>query len=279
MTLNDLKNELSVLGFEREISIDKSLVFSARRALSTIYTERGVYNTLSIEHAPIMPTLICKSFVYTPNQTKAFKIKGKAVTFYVSGTGAFSITENDVKKDYTFSSHLHLWRLFIKDEATLAFYGEYSFKVIGLAVFDNVYSDSEDDLFAYGEAYEYDLSRLCDDFHSFASLPTNEYGREISGASMRSPILTIPWNYQGRINITYKSAAPHISEDTPNETIPIPKEIEHLVPLLTAAYYWVDDAPDKAEYYLSLYKDSLKAVKQFDTRVLGNGYRNVTRWV
>ena len=278
MTLNDFKNELSALGFEREIAIDKSLVLSVRRAISTIYTERGVYNSFAIEHYPVMPTLVCKSFTHIPKKTESFSLKGRAISFSVSGTGFFTIEEKGVLTEYEFSSPFYLWRIFISGEATVTFFGEYSFEVISLSVFENIRSENKEELFSYGEPFEYDMSALRGDFHSFASLPTDNQGREIAGAVMRSGKLIIPWGYRGRINIVYKSSAPLVSEDTPNAEIPIPKEVEHLVPLLASAYYWADDAPDKAEYYLSLYKDSMRAVKQFDTRLIGGGYQNVTRW-
>lgn len=278
MTLNDLKYELSALGFEREIAIDKALVISVRRAISTIYTERGVYDSFAIEHRPAIPTLISSSFTHLPTKTEIFNLKGRAVSFSVSGSGFFSIEENGVRTEHEFSSALYLWRFFISGEATITFFGDYSYEVINLSVFENIRSDSKEELFAYGEPFEYDMYSLRGDFHSFVSLPTDEYGREISGAVLRSGTMIIPWGYRGRINVVYKAAAPEISEDAPTKEIPIPKEIEHLVPLLSAAYYWIDDAPEKAEYYLGLYKDSLRAVKEFDSRIVGGGYRNVTRW-
>ncbi len=278
MTLNDLKNELSALGFERDISIDKALTFSVRRALSTIYTERSVYNSISIEHRPIMPTLVCKSFTHIPGETESFKLKGSAFSFSVSGSGFFTVEENGVRTEYEFSSALYLWRFFMSGEAILSFYGDFSFEVINLSVFEYLRSKNENDLFAYGEPFEYDMKKLADDFHSFVSMPTDECGREISGIVMRSATLIIPWGYRGKVNVIYKVTPPHVSENTPNEEIPISREIEHLVPLLSAAYYWADDAPDKAEYYLALYKDAMKMVKTFNTRAMWSGYNNITRW-
>lgn len=279
MTLNDLKNELSALGFERDIAIDRALVFSVRRALSSIYTERSVYNSISIEHCPVMPTLVCKSFTHIPQKTESFNLKGSAFSFLVSGSGFFAVEENGVRTEYEFSSALYLWRIFISGEATLSFFGDFSFEVINLSVFEYIRSKNENELFAYGEPFEYDMTKLTDDFHSFVSIPTDEHGREISGALMRSGTLIIPWGYRGRINAVYKIAPPQVSENSPDEEIPVPKEIEHLVPLLSAAYYWADDAPDKAEYYLALYKDAMKMTKEFNTRALENKYNNVTGWV
>lgn len=278
MTLNDLKDEISALGFEKEISLDKNLIFALRRALSTVYTERGILNSFFIEHHPSLPTLIFKSLTHSASSSESFVLSGKAYSFSVSGTGSFSIDENGVRKEYSFSSPLYLWRGFIGGEATLTFFGEFSFEVFNLSVFSTVKSDNEEDLFAYGEPFEYNLCELKNDFYCIAALPTDENGREIEGMLVRGCRLIIPWGYSGKINVTYKIRPPEIRADEPDTPIDLSRETEHLVALLCAAYYWVEDAPEKAEFYLAMYKDTLKSVKEFDTRALGGGYRNVTGW-
>jgi len=278
MTLNDLRDEISALGFEREIDIDKNLIFAVRRALATVYTERSVHNAFFVEHHPIMPTLVCKFFTHSPENTESFTLKGKAYSFAVSGTGFFSVEEDGARTEHSFSSPLYIWKGFIKNEATVRFFGEYAFDVFNVALFDALKSDSEDDLFYYGSPFEYNLSELRRDFHSFTSLPTDEHGQKIKGALLQGDKLIIPWGYRGKINLTYKVKAPEVSMNFAESEIGIAREVEHLIPLLSAAYYWADDAPDKAEYYLALYKDAMRSAKQFDTRNLGGGYDDVTGW-
>ena len=278
MTLNDLKEEISALGFEKETELDKSLLFAIKRALNTVYSERAVYNRIKLEHYPIMPTLVCKNLTHKVGDTESFVIKGRAYSFTVSGSGSYSIEENGQIKEERFSSLRYLCRGFINGEATLRFYGNFSFEVFSIAVFDTLRSESEEDIFPYGEAFEYEILKIKKDFHSFTSLPTNEFEKEITGALLSGSKMLIPWGYRGQINLTYKAAAPEVSIDKADEEIPVPKETEHLIALLSAAYYWVDDSPDKAEYYLSLYKDALRFLKQCNTRAVGGGYRNVTGW-
>lgn len=278
MTLNDLREEVSVLGFEREIDTDAALVTSIRRALSTIYTERAVYNSISIEHYPIMPTIICKSLVHNPKENETFAINGPAYSFTVSGKGGYRISDNGVETEHYFDTASALQRGFCSVRTTVAFFGSLSFKVFNLAVFEEKEFDDENKLFAYGEPFEYKLSNLKNDFHSFTALPTDERGNEIKGAELSGDGLFIPWEYRGRVNLTYKSAPPKVSADDADSELSIPVEIEHLVPLLAASYYWLDDSPDKAEYYYTVYRDSMASVKRQDTRRLGGGYKNVTGW-
>ncbi len=278
MTLNDLREELSVLGFEREIDTDLSLVTAIRRALSTIYTERAVYNSISIEHQPIMPTLVCKNFVHNPNESEVFSINGAAYSFTISGKGGYKIQQGAVLTEHFFDSLSALQRGFISSKATITFFGALSFKVFNLAIFSENEFDDENKLFAYGEPFEYKLSKLKNDFHSFTSLPTDKNGNEINGVLLSGDSLFIPWEYRGKINLTYKVTPPRLSIDDPDSELFVPKEIEHLIPLLAASYYWLDDSPDKAEYYYKIYRESMTAIKRHDTRRLGGGYKNVTGW-
>ena len=278
MTLNDLKDEISALGFEREIETDKNLLFSIKRALAAVYSERGILNSFFIEHYPNIPNLVFERLTHCAESSETVAIHGKAYSFTVSGTGYFAIEENGVRREHSFSSPLYLWRGFINGDATITFFGEFSFEVFNLAVFESTRSDSAEDLFAYGEAFEYDLSKLKSDFYCIAALPTDEKDREITGVLVRGNRLLIPWGYEGRIKITYKLSAPEIKSDEPNAKIDVSAERERLIALLASAYYWADDAPEKADFYLAMYKDTLKSLKEHDTRALGGGYKNVTGW-
>ena len=278
MTLNDLKEELSAMGFENSIEADKNLILAVRRALATVYTERGVYKSFKMSHYPALPSLICKRLTHTPGETETFTLMGEAFSFSVFGSGAFSIISDGVKTVHEFDTLRYVWRGFISPSAVLEFFGDTPFSVMNLAVFEKKPAASEEKICVYGEPLEYSLSELVPDFHSFASLPTDISGKEIKGAILSSEKLLLPFSYQGEVNLSYKAAPPKISLDRMDEELMLPKETEHLTALLSAAYYWLDDDADKANFYLALYKDALKGVKQYDTRQLGGGYKNVTGW-
>lgn len=278
MTLNDLKDEICALGFEKEISLDKNLLFAIKRALSTVYTERSIISSFIIEHHPPTPSLIFKRLTHTPKAVESFVIHGKGYSFTACGRGGYAIEENGVRTEYSFASARHLWRGFIDGEATVSFFGDYEFDILDLAVFESRRSDDEKELFAYGEPFKYDLCEMIKDFYSIAALPTDENEREIEGALVHASSLMIPWDYSGRIKIIYKVRAPEIKVDEPDEDIALTRESEHLTALLAAAYYWADDAPEKSDFYLAMYKDALRSAKESDTLSLGGGYRNVTGW-
>jgi hypothetical protein len=280
MTLNDLKNDISSLGFEREIALDNNFVNAVRRALATIYTERGVYKKITILHFPKRPHLILKSFTHKMNETVSFRISGHAYSFTVCGKGSYKVEENGVSTVHDFNTPHGFCCGFISSEATITFMGKYAYFVLNFAAFDEITSDNKESLFAYGEPFVYKMSEKCDDFHSFSSMATDEYGCEIRGASLYGETVEVPWNYDGAINLTYKAAAPKISIDSAQEDFFVPKESEHLISLLAASYYWLDDDTEKAEYYLLLYREALESARKYDTRrINGAGFQNVTGWI
>ena len=60
--------------------------------------------------------------------------------------------------------------------------------------------------------------------------------------------------------------------------VDIPREIEHLVPLLTAAYVWLDDDEEKASYYMAIYRENLASLKLYSTSCKNNSYVDLTGW-
>ncbi len=278
MTLNDLKEEICSLGFESEIEIGKGLLFAVRRALATIYNERGVYKSLCVYQNPERPNLLFKRLRHTAGSVETYELSGSAFSFTVSGIGGFSIEENGTKTIHNFDTQFHVWKGFINTGANISFFGELCFDVFDLTTFKERRYRSEEDIPVYGEPIEYRISDTVTDFLSFCELPRDESGGFIDGAALSADRMIIPYSYEGKIRLTYKSAPPAVNLDEPDRELSISKEIEHLVPLLSGAYYWLDDDEEKAQYYLSLYSSALSAVKKQSTRRLGGGYENVTGW-
>ena len=58
----------------------------------------------------------------------------------------------------------------------------------------------------------------------------------------------------------------------------IPSELEHLVALVTASYVWLDDDPEKAQYYMSLYREGMSALKIYTRRAVDTAFTDATGW-
>ena len=89
--------------------------------------------------------------------------------------------------------------------------------------------------------------------------------------------MRIPESYFGKINLIYKRA-PEKLVGNPDDDVPVPDGCEHLLPLLAASYVWLDDDPEKSQYYMSLYREAMSAVKYYDRAHIDNSYHVINGW-
>ncbi|MCQ2386129.1 MAG: hypothetical protein MJ078_05605, partial [Clostridia bacterium] len=59
---------------------------------------------------------------------------------------------------------------------------------------------------------------------------------------------------EGRFTVRFFRFPAKVSVDNPQAEIDCPKDVQHLLPLLVASYFWLDDREDLAAHYLSLYR-------------------------
>ena len=278
MTLKDIQKQVAALGFEREIDTDDSFISAVNRAFSIIYTERAIHKSMRFYRNPILPnshipilTHECKECISLPTSAKAY-------SFYVSGNAKIRISQKSGEIIRQFNSQNAKVRGFIEEGATIEFFGDFRYTVYDLATFDTLESDREEDIPFYESVAVYDLSKTASDFRSAIELPEDANGKKIENSSVCNTTLVLPYRYSGQVNLKYRASAPVVSPDEADNEIDIPKEIEHLVPLLAAAYVWLDDDSDKAQYYMSLYREQMAAVKLYSTQCLSPEYQDVLRW-
>lgn len=123
-----------------------------------------------------------------------------------------------------------------------------------------------------------ELSRIIEDFLAPVGIPETISGTALTSALISGGRLTLPATTDADIVITYRRKPHEISPFTPNEEIDIPRHLEHLLPLLTASYLWLDDSPDKAQYYMELYRIEASKVKSSCKSFVGGAYLDVTGW-
>ena len=278
MTYNDLCNDVISLGFESELESHERMLSATRRALAIIYTERPIYKKLTVmkpKNSLILKTSISS---HTGGEDLTVKFEGaKAYTFKTDGVGKCVIRDANSDSVIDFSGCGELHRGFLHGSGSLTFTGEFSYTVYELAVFGEIYSGSVEDIPSGAEFTEYDMRKYRDDFLTFASLPTDERSAVIKGAAVSGYVMTIPDDYTGRINLTYKSAPPRIYGNADTE-IELSPGCEHLAALLVAAYIWLDDDAERAQYYMNLYREGMNSLKRRGKDEIDNGYHSVNGW-
>jgi len=177
-------------------------------------------------------------------------------------TCTFEISDESGTRNVNFSGNDGLHRGFIHGSGELLFKGDYSYTVSNLALYDELFGPSVEDIPIAASHIEYNVKGYVNDFLSFVLPPKDSSGRDIKGASVRGSTVSIPCEYEGDVTILYKKAASEPS-GAPDEEITVPDGCEHLLPLIVAAYVWLDDDAERSQYYMSLYREGMSAVKYY----------------
>ena len=277
MTLNDIKKEVAHLGFESESAIDGSIESAVRRALSTVYTEHGPVGMGRIYQSSPIPKIHVPVIVHNSHDDEVISIDSGSYAFVISGDGYFEVTDEDGARTEEFHTREGYVYGNVKGCGTIRFCGEFRYTVYDLCIYEQVLAAGEAPP-RYASVREYDLKEYLPDFLCALSLALNSRGEIIAGSSVRSGVLRVPYEYAGEIILEYRKKAPAVSINAPDDELDIPSELEHLVALLTASYVWLDDDPEKAQYYMSLYRDGMSGVKLYTRKNVDTKFNDVTRW-
>lgn len=306
MKVKDLYSEVARLGFET--LLDDSVLFyqCVNRALSQIATVRPTKQSVTLTHTPFknlagtVPNIPYKheygvDLIFTANKGRAYTFEcdgnGEAYIEVQEGSGwntldainlthgAFARYSGFIKKSSVEANTYNTNPVRIRFASPL-----YSFTVRNLAIYDELVSEREEDIPAFSSVIKYDFSKLYSDFNGFDTPPVHPSigdGYINSGYRIESDCLLLPSDTNGTVIVNYKHKPVTVEETTsPNidETeIDLSVELTPLLPLLVASYVWIEDEPDKAMHYLTLYRERMSEIISLDrdytpTEIIKNGW-------
>ena len=274
MTLNELKTEVSALGFEPGTDTNPILITAANRALSMICAEIPTVKTLHAPAVPCSPSYYLAALHHARGEHIELMLSGRAYTFWASGKGSFAEISDSGSRSREFDSKLSNFRGFINGKTTLVFDGEGDYDVLGLSVFDRVRSDELEDIPTAPEN-RIKPDELVDDFFAFAEPPRDASGEFIAGSRLEGRCVILPLDYSGVVTLNYESRPKMITESSTE--IDISPSAEHLLPILTAYFVWLDDEAELAESYLRLYRSLLDTAKR-KSKTDSAEYNDILRW-
>ena len=277
MTYNDLCAEVAALGFEDAIEKRESLLFSARRALGLLFTERPLYKSVAFYHNPLSPCQTYNDFSHDGGKPVRISFNAKSFSFKTAGVGSYLIVDEAGTRSFDFACDETDHRGFLHGEGYIEFSGGYFYSVYNIAFFNKILGPLTALIPTLSSVQEYEARDIVGDFMAFSSLPMGNEGSPIKGAKVCGSKITLPSEYIGRVILNYKAAPQKLSGEA-DELIILPSGTEHLIALLVAAYVWLDEDAEKAQYYMSLYKDALAAVRFYDRSVINNDYHESLGW-
>ncbi len=269
MTLNELKTEVSALGFEPEADTDPILITAANRALFMIYSDLPVISSAKIPVTPRKASRYIAKIEHRGGESR-LTLGGVAYSFSVTGRGSYTVRDGcgEIKRD--FNTPLSSFEGRISGAGEIVFLGDESFTVFDFKEYDVLGSSPASD-----GGYRVAADDFACDVLSLFEKPRDSEGKVIDGARIDGREITFPRGFSGLATLRYRRYPRKIRNDS--SLIDIEEGIAYLLPLLTAYFVWLDDDATRADGYLSLYKRAVG--KLAGNRCYADSlYRDVTGW-
>ena len=288
MTVSQLYSSVAQLGFEYSLEDEDRFLFAANRALLQVNAIRPVTRAYIINHKPLENKVKDATFEPREKTDELFFYAENVKSYYfeADGKGTLSIEKYEASEEkWTRVSVVEFagvkgftaYRGFIKQDGEfvnasirLHFIGEYVYSIKCVAMYEHLYSENAEDIPSWDRFIKYDISALVTDFLSLSSQPIIEaenikYINQPYGVE-DGRIILLPHDIDGLYKIIYnKLPRKIISENgaaNDESDIDLDEDLCALLPMLIASYIWVDDEPEKAQYYLALYRERVADIER-----------------
>lgn len=304
MTVSELYNSVAQLGFEDSLEDDSRFIFAANRALLQVNALRPATSAYVINHKPMLNKVLVDTFTPIEKATELFFYANDVKAFYFeadgNGTVYFERYNESTAKWVGFyhvefegnggfvpqRGHIKDKGEFVTGAVRMHFVGEYLYSVKCVAMYEHLYSANENDVPAYEAFIRYDISDLATDFLSLASPPIIE-GEGITHLNQgydveNGRIILLPYSARGVFKVIYNKR-PNPIVDTgasgnDDTVINLDDELCALLPILVASYVWMDDEPEKAQYYLMLYNERAVDIERRKFKAAPIQMKSVNGW-
>ena len=261
MTLGELYDAVAYLGFETALEdevLRRGFYAVLGRAIERVERLSPRIGRAALSHiAPRElhgdgePRRLCNGETLTVDLPEGATL----AVLSLFGEGSVTHTEGETALTKRFASQGETLVSFsVKGAGRLSVTAEHDVTLGAIGVYDAVSPLGE---VLVRRGVRYDLSRLCPDFASFASPALYLDGRAYTGSyELLGRMLTLPKDApSGLYEIRYRLAPPDFSpSDSRERELPLSPALASLLPELVASLLWLDDAPEKAAYYASVYE-------------------------
>lgn len=278
MTLDELKNEVTLLGFDDTIDLEQSIIPAANRALRHLYSQRIFTRTVRL-FARSAAVSYYRSEIHCPNgRSTTVPAEGKAYSMRLCGSGQYTINDGEAVSVKHFESGAEsiLVHGFLSWGGSITFWGGYSFTVYDYTIYSEIFSPHAKDIPNSVEKTVFDLRSMYGDFMSFLSPPTNTKGETIPKCTLCDGRVEVDSKYRGEILLTYRILPTKLTSET--DKIDMPEEYTHLFPLLVASYVILDIDEEKALRYKSMYDEMIAVIKSESYQAVDTLYRSEDGW-
>lgn len=296
MTVSELYGQVASLGFESSLESNEIFYDTAARALLEANRVRPRTASVLINHiAPENLTEDAFSPRYVKGELEFIGLSPRCAYFEADGDGrVFFETvpegnvfyERELKRGAGgFTEH----RVILPQNEGLVrmrFVGNYVYSVRNVAMYADLWGPAEGDVPKRAIYTSYDMKNITSDFLEFNTPPIAETEEYVNPAGdyrvEEGARLLLPYDKPGVYKVIYKRLPRAINtQDEPSgssEVIDLDEDIAALLPTLIASYMYAEDEPDRAQHYLSMYRQSA-AEARFATKTSSVvRVRNIDNW-
>lgn len=278
MKVKELYDHVAQLGFEETIEYTRGFLNAANRSVLQAASVRPAIRRCVLNHNPLhneagssYKSELADGAVFEAETAKAYYFEANgAFSASIQGyngnewtaIGTITSESNAERNRYT------AYRGFIRDNGEftdekirIKFESPYICYVRKMAMYKNIYSDRAEDIPAYDPYVRYDISRMVDDFMGLSSPPFDEETRNALFENYDiedNRVILLSRELSGEYGVLYKHKPNVITSDDPSTDdtdIDLDEDLCNALPLLVASYVWADDEPEKAMYYMTLYRE------------------------
>lgn len=301
MKVSELYAQTAKLGFEDSLEDEKTFYHSANRALLQVSLLRPAIASCAINHHPLSNLLGDSFSPIERTDELIFEATGaKAFYFEADGNGSYvieALTDGEWVEigDGSFTSSNHEFKArrgfvkragaFVSGAVRIRFLGEYLYHVRRVALYAAIYSGDEKDIPAYEPYMSYYMPDLAADFIDFASPPIDAddgYAKMSKGYAVEGKSILLPHDHSGIVRVLYRkkpAALAYKDKPTDDDTdIDLDEELCSLLPILVAAYVWLEDEEGKAAYYMDLYRERAAQIERKSRNATPATVKNVYGW-
>lgn len=303
MRVQELYDQVAGLGFEKSLEDDDWFYQAANRALLQVNFLRPAISSYVINHKP-MKNLIDGSFtpversedlIYEAENAKAYYFQADGIgRVYIerlnTGTNNWVMVDTfemtGARRFTEYSGFIRAGKEFITGPVRLRFSGEYLYSVKNVAMYEHIYSDNAADIPAYEAYTRYDMTALAEDFLTLSTPPIteDEEYKKLSGDYdvEGGRVILLPYSVTGCFKVLYNRRpkeliAKGLAQDD-EDVIDLDEELCSLLPVLIASFIWLEDEPDRAQYYYSQYQARAGEILAREKNLSPVQYRSCNGW-
>ena len=265
MTYDNIKHDVLSLGFTDTLEDEGQFLLALNRAQNLLANEFPKKKTLLLSRAYRKPKA-----TFTDALTQKISLKiGEGIAFLyrlsdgavcfgnkvlplTEGAGTYKfIAERD--GIFTLEGDATMFAIAIYDEGT----------PLSLCEVDLPYA-------------EYEIGRYDRGVRRISLPPTTTDGAVIPGAEIEGLTVRIPREFQGIFLVKYEKSPSEITKE--GEEIEVEERLFPLFSLLVCAYLWLEDEPERAQYYMALYREGRERMRNAATSYTEPIDMDMLRW-